>query len=318
MAVWGRSGHCDKVASPGGSDSNRGTRRAPYRSAQRLADALAPGQTGCLRAGTYQARRGDFVLAIWRSGRRGAPTTIRSYPGERARLVGITQVAARARWIRLAGLDFEGDGSQNTIKIYGSDIAVEHSDITNLRRGLSCIILGNPDQGTAERPLIRDNRLHDCGSPSNGNKDHGIYAGFTRGGLIAANYFANSSGYAIQFYPNAQYTRFERNVVDGGGDSIRGGILLGGDSRHASSNNRVEHNVIAFAASNGVGSEWEGPTGRGNLVRANCVWRAAGANIAAAVGFRASGNVNADPEFRDRDRGDYRMRSDNGCGRVLR
>jgi hypothetical protein len=64
---------------------------------------------------------------------RVAPITLRSYPGERARLVGI--VTVRASWVRLAGLNFEGDGSMNTIKIYSSDVVVEDSDITNKLRG---------------------------------------------------------------------------------------------------------------------------------------------------------------------------------------
>ena len=97
-----------------------------------LADSLAPGQTGCLRAGTYRDE-GASPLAIQRSGRRGAPITIRSYPGERARLFGITEIEHDVSWVVLADLEFEGDGSQNTIKIYGSDIRIEHSDITNRR-----------------------------------------------------------------------------------------------------------------------------------------------------------------------------------------
>jgi hypothetical protein len=306
---------CDKIASPDGSDRNPGTRRAPYRSAQRLAGTLAPGQTGCLRAGTY--RGGDFVLSIRRSGRRGAPITIRGYRGERARLLGITQIAPAARWIVLSGLHFEGDGSQNTIKVYGSDVTIEHSDITNLRRGLSCVILGSPDQGVAERPLLSGNRLHDCGDPDHGNKDHAIYAAATVDGRITRNYFANSSGYAIQFYPNAHGMRFDHNVIDGGGDSIRGGIVFGGDARDASSDNVVEHNVIAFPATSGVTSNWEGPTGAGNVVRANCLWGAGDANISRPDGFRASDNIVADPQFRDRSRGDLRMPFGNRCRQVL-
>ena len=168
------------------------------------------------------------------------------------------------------------------------------------------------------RPLIRANRLHDCGDPANGNKDHAIYASNTVDGRIMENYFANSSGYTIQFYPDAHGMRFDRNVVDGGGDSIRGGILFGGDERQASSNNLVAHNVIAFAATYGVTSNWEGPRGMGNVVRNNCFWRAGNANIDRSVGFRTSANVVADPKFRDRRHGDYRMPPDNRCRRVLR
>jgi hypothetical protein len=284
------------------------------RTPEALARVLRPGQTGCLRAGTYAG--GGFVLSLWHAGRRGAPITIRNYPGERARLLGITQVGSSARWIVLSGLYFEGNGSQNTIKIYGSDVTVEHSDITNLRRGLSCVILGSWETGVAERPVLRRNRLHDCGDPGHGNKDHGIYAAYTADGRISGNYFTDSSGYAIQFYPNASRTRFDHNVVDGGGDSIRGGIVFGGDAYHASSDNLVDHNVIAYAATFGVSSNWEGPRGTGNVVRDNCVWGARDANVAHPWGFSVSGDVVADPGFRDPASGDLRM-PDNACRAVL-
>src|SRR5579883_2011471 len=41
---------CDRFASPAGSDGDgAGSIASPYRTAQKLADSLAPGQVGCLR-----------------------------------------------------------------------------------------------------------------------------------------------------------------------------------------------------------------------------------------------------------------------------
>jgi len=194
-------------------------------------------------------------------------------------------------------------------------VTIESSDITNGRRGLSCVLLGSAAEGVAERPVIRRNRLHDCGNPRRGNKDHGIYAGYTSGGRITQNYFSDSAAYAIQFYPDAQGTRFDRNIIDGGGDSVRGGIVFGGDGRHASSDNLVDHNVIAYAAGYGITSDWEGPRGTGNVARDNCLWEA---GIGRPDGFRAAANVMADPDFRDRARGDLRMPSGNRCRQVVR
>ena len=45
-------GVCDKVASPRGSDGNRGTAARPYATVTKLANSLRPGETGCLRAAT--------------------------------------------------------------------------------------------------------------------------------------------------------------------------------------------------------------------------------------------------------------------------
>ena len=70
---------CDKVASPLGSDGYPGTAAAPYATVEHLADSLHPGQTGCLRSGTYQ---GD--VTIDKGGTGSAPIVVTSYPGERA------------------------------------------------------------------------------------------------------------------------------------------------------------------------------------------------------------------------------------------
>ena len=85
---------CDKVASPLGSDAYPGTVAEPYATVDKLANSLSPGQTGCLRAGVYQ---GD--VRVNKGGVSGAPTTITSYPGERATVVGRFRVADAANYV---------------------------------------------------------------------------------------------------------------------------------------------------------------------------------------------------------------------------
>ena len=74
---------CDRVAAPSGSDSAAGTAASPYRTTQKLADSLTPGQTGCLRSGLYEQD-----VKVTKGGGAGSPVTISSYPGERATLKG--------------------------------------------------------------------------------------------------------------------------------------------------------------------------------------------------------------------------------------
>src|SRR2546425_11100821 len=74
---------CDKVASPLGLDTSPGTGAQPYRTAQKLVDSLAPGETGCLKSGTYTGG-----LTIAKGGAHGSPITITSQPGERAAILG--------------------------------------------------------------------------------------------------------------------------------------------------------------------------------------------------------------------------------------
>ena len=73
---------CDKYAAPNGSDRARGNLSAPFRTAQRLVDSLRPGQTGCLRAGTYT--EGDKVLLFEDGGTRERRIVLRAYSGEEA------------------------------------------------------------------------------------------------------------------------------------------------------------------------------------------------------------------------------------------
>jgi Right handed beta helix region len=298
---------CDRVASPG-SDT-----------AQQLLDSLRPGETGCLHGGTYVSSW-HYVLNARRGGEPGAPITLRSYPGERARLVGIIDIRDGSDYITLSGLDIEGtaDDGANTIKVYSRGVVLEKSDITNVWRGRSCLILGNNEGGgQAVAPIVRANTFHECGNPANGNHDHGVYAANVLDGEIVDNLFYNSAAYTIQLYPNARRTRFAHNVVDGS-RSVRGGIVFGGDGRFASSDNVVERNVIVNAATAAITSYWEGPVGTDNVARENCVWGSGyGDDITREWGFTAVSNRVARPLFASRSARDYRLAPGSQCLRTV-
>jgi hypothetical protein len=137
-------------------------------------------------------------------------------------------------------------------------------------------------------------------------------------GEIVDNLFYNSAAYTVQLYPNARRTRFAHNVVDGSGRSVRGGIVFGGDNRYASSDNVVERNVIAYAATAAITSYWEGPVGTGNIARDNCVWGSRyDDDITREWGFTAVGNRVARPLFAGRDARDYRLAAGSQCLRTV-
>ena len=261
-----------------------------------------------------------MVLRFGRAGRPGARITVRSYPGERARLVGIVFVPKGSDHVTLAALDIEGTGDQNTVKVNAADVVVERSNITNAWRGNSCLILGDNDGwGQAVRPIVRRNRFHECGSNDIAyNRHHAIYAANVVDGQIVENVFWNSAAYAIQLYPNAQRTRFAHNVVDGDDPSVRGGVLFGGDSSYNSRDNVVEQNVITYARTHNVESWWGGTVGSGNVARNNCLWAGAQGNIGSQVGFSAKENTVADPRFVNRRKHDYRLKLSSPCRRTVR
>ena len=308
------SGTCDRYAAPSGSDRAAGSAEAPYRTAQRLADSLKPGQTGCLREGRYtDTPNEDYAVRFERGGRAGAPITLRSAPGERATLRGIVDVPADADHVAIGALAIVGTGEQNTVKVYASDVLIDGNDITNRNREHSCLFLGSPEAGAAIDVVVRHNYLHDCGSPSNDNKDHGIYAAKVRGGEISENLIVNPAAYAIQLYPDTRGVRVSRNVIDGG-RAVRGGIVIGGDDDSESSGNTIEHNVIAHTATAPVTGYWPDDTGRGNVVSSNCVHDGDRIDF---DGLLVRGTVGGDPRFRDRANRDYRLRDDSACLGLL-
>jgi hypothetical protein len=310
---------CTRFAARWGRDDGRGTKTRPFKTAQRLADSLRQGQTGCLRGGRYDEENDGYVLRVEHGGTSRSPVTIRSFPGERAKLFGIVTVVRGADHVRLSRLAIEGSGGQNTIKIYAADTVVEDSDIRNALRGQSCMILGSTSgYGEAIRPVVRRNRFYDCGSPANDNKDHAVYASNTVGGQILGNMFWRTAGYSIHLYPNARRTRVAHNVIDGGAPSVRGGVVFGGDSDFASNENVVEFNVVAYAETHNITSTWNRLIGRGNVARANCVWKAKEGNIDTSDGgFTAQSNIVAPPLFVNRDRRDYRLKRGSRCRRVV-
>jgi len=310
-------GMCDRFAATDGDDDGAGTLERPFGTPERLLRSLRPGEMGCLRGGTYRPAA-ESLFHFDRGGGK-IPITLASYPGERARLLGNVQVSRLARGLVLARLEIEGTGGANSLKIYAEDVVVEDSDLTNHGRGESCMILGSSSgEGQARRVIVRRNRFHDCGSSANENKDHGIYAQNVVDSRIIGNVFWNSAAYAIQLYPNAEGTLVAHNVIDGDVLSIRGGILFGGDSSHVSTNNVVEHNVIAYTATAGFTSSWASSVGKGNVARLNCLWALGGGEADLTDGgFTVHSNIHADPRFVDRNRRDYRLGAGSGCRDVV-
>jgi hypothetical protein len=192
-----------------------------------------------------------------------------------------------------------------------ADTVVENNDITNRNTKSSCIIAGsNGGYGTALRTVIRGNRIHDCGDPRHGNKDHALYLERVLDGRIEDNVIWDSAAFGVHLYPNTHDTLVAHNVIDGSGWS---GVILGSEPGEDTSGNRIEQNVIANSGRHAVDTYWGGPVGRGNVVQGNCMWRSGGAPLVAQRGFAASGNVVRDPRFVDAGRHDYRLAPGSGC-----
>jgi hypothetical protein len=317
-ATSSAAGPCTKVASPLGSDTASGSESDPFRSVQRLADSLSAGQTGCLRAGTYEGN-----VRLSRPGAPGAPLTIARYPGEKAIVKGRIAVMREADHVTFEGLYLDGTngGRLPSPTVHADDVTFRRNDVTNHHTGI-CFALGDAGGtwGRAARNVIELNRIHDCGRLPATNLDHGIYVNGADGAVIRRNWIYDNADYGVVLYPDARDSAVTGNVIDGNGM----GVLFSGDGGLSSSGNLVSGNVISNSTVRSNVEEWWGDgssPGQGNLLRRNCLhvapggrdWDRNGGVALTQGGFKAQENVVADPEFVDRQGKDLRLESSSPC-----
>lgn len=262
---------CDQVGAPSGSDRNPGTVAAPKRTAQGVIESLSPGETGCLRSGVYADEvNGPYVANFHRGGRPGARITLRSFPGERARLQGVVVVSRGADYVTLSGLDIDGRRLRGTdhpigIQVMARRTTIRGNDITD--PSASCLSLGFQGWGAATAPVVTGNRFHDCGTPGSGMFEHAIYSQLTTRGRIAGNVIERAAGYGVHLYGRNVGMRVTQNVITANG----GGIIIAGSSDGVSSRVTVAENAIADSRVAGLQTYWEGRRGQGNRAVDNCL-----------------------------------------------
>ncbi len=307
-------GGCDRFAATNGNNNAPGTQQRPFRTVQKLANSLNPGQTGCLRGGVYGAANAQLSI-------RERGITLRSAPRQRAEIRARIHVARGANGVTVRNLNLNGaPHNLPSVTVNAHSTRWLANDVTNHHRAESCFVLGSYGFGRADNTLISNNRIHDCGRMPRSNHDHGIYVGLADDTRIFHNTIFSNADRGIQLYPDADRTRIRNNVIDGNGQ----GIIFSGDNGVASHSNRVIGNTITNAeARHNLESFYPdgNPIGRNNVARENCVRGGArdsgnGGIQSPQRGFSVNSNVIQFPSYVNRSNGNFRIQNGN-CRELM-
>ena len=291
-----------------GSDSNPGTRHAPWRTIAKALRAARPGDTVVFRAGSYGAR-GTTTTADT-SGTPTAPITFRGYAGEpRPKLLGHLKITGSH--LRFSGFLFDGPtgqvkeidtenpkGEEVEVAIEGDHVQILSSEIrgSDWHAG---IFLSGADDVSIVGNYIHDNGDTDpCCRELQENASHGIY--FSSGsGLIANNVIEHNLARGVQLYKGPHDVIVTENTIVRNG---RAGVQVANDTAHST----VANNIVAYNGDTGVRSD--SLTGTGNVVINNLAWHNSHGNIGPETeGLKLVDNIEAAPRFLSPT--NYRLRS---------
>jgi len=251
--------------SPSGSDSNPGTEEEPWRTIQKAADTLVPGQTVYLRAGTYEER-----VVPSASGAADNYITYAAYPDETVTIDGATIIVPEwgglfditgQEYIRVRGLrvvnagpnphnpGIQVDGGSHIIVEYNtvdrtmdsgiavwnsSDVAVDGNLVAN-----AC--LGGFNEsitvGLTDGFEVRNNLVHDSQKEGICTKD-----GSSNGRVYGNEVYGTE---AVGFYVDAQARHtYNIDVFDNvAHDILEGGFAIASEVGGLLENIRVYNNV---------------------------------------------------------------------------
>jgi hypothetical protein len=292
-------GGCDKLAAVGGSDADAGTLASPYATPQKLIDSLAPGQTGCFRAGSYVFSQLDLTTP---------DVTLVPYGDGAVTLRGAIKVKPAGHHTTIEGLKLDGAGATGP-KIYADGTVLRGNEITNEHTAI-CVHVGAwYDDPAPENVVIERNRIHDCGELPSTNQDHGIYLSEARNAIVRDNWIYDNVDRGVQQYFQVEGARITGNVIFSNGQ----GVNFSGGSDQV-----VEGNIIA--SSDRRWNVYAGSTGSPGegVLRENCVYAdlsgyTSNGGVESSNVFSEAHNLIAEPRFVDPAAGDFRLEAGDPC-----
>ncbi len=305
--------HCSLFASPTGSDTaGDGSIGKPFASVQQLDRTLHPGQTGCLRSGSYGST--STWHQIYTNGAPAAQITLTSYPGELATVIGYLDIEASYTTftnVRIdgsntlykshpSGINCPNNVSQSLV-IAGHDDILDHIEYFQSIASLRGNGIGIGFWGNADNTVIRYSKIHDVGQCQ--AYDHLIYLAHGNNVQIYDNWlYDDPHGRGVQLYPGPTNAKIYDNVVDRAGE----GFVIGNLQGETITGNQIFHNAVT----NCLGLPWQGiagqaihdlylgPIGTGNAFHDNLLFGDPG-GLGQVSAVQVYNNVTADPRYVD-------------------
>jgi Right handed beta helix region len=288
-----------------GNDANRGTASQPFRTIQKAANTVNPGDTVIVRDGIYQAPGNAAIVDIRRSGTAGNWITFKAEHKWQATLDGtgvklfLFNIPARnIGYIRIEDFDLR-NAPNSAIKLNSEGL--HHFVIKGNRfhhnTGAGALM------GSADFLEVDGNYFHDNGDHEKRNHDHAIYSGATNA-TIKNNVFARHQyGWAIQTTKGASNWKIINNTFAFPNPARDGHIMLW----KSPTNILIENNIFYQPRGAAVRSSESG-TKTGVIVRNNLT-TAAQMLVGDAGGITASSNITStDPKFVDPAQDDFHLR----------
>ena len=303
-----------RYVSTSGSDSDRGTLAAPWRTIQKALDALRPGGTAVVRSGVYRES-----LVMRRAGTASAPITVRAFPGETAvvRPAGggemdyPLRITSGAAYFRFRGFVVERAPLDTTVNVY---VAAQDQPYPHDIEISGCEIRSSTGTGLLVEPNslrvnVIGNVVHDNGTGT-AHQHQGIYFQ-GRDGVIARNVvYAQQNGFGIQVRAGADSVLVVNNTAVG--NSLSGIVVENTATRVTVVNNISAFNGgwAVYGYDSGDGAVLPDNVAHHNLGYANGSGEFANGDRP-VIDFSMDRNIVADPRFVDRVAHDFHLRPNN-------
>jgi parallel beta-helix repeat protein len=309
--------------STAGSDAERGSANAPFRTIQRASRAATAGTTIHVGPGAYKE-----TITSTASGTAGMPIRYVSEPPGAAVIrpsrATDTIWSDSGDYVAIEGFNIDGSESPDVrigIFMAGSHVYVKANEVhhivlngANDSRGGAGIVLGGGYYNKIDQNAI-GNHVHHVGTATS-NRLHGVYHQST-GSIINNVIHSNPGSIGIVLWHDAKNITIANNtVVDNGlGISVGSGDWYHGPipADHVTAVNNLVY------GNQSVGIQEHGLTGIHNVYRNNLAY-GNGLNWRLQNGIRHEGTISADPQFLNYRGGDYRLRATspaNGAGVAL-